>query len=358
MKLMPLAVLLTLLAVPSPAATARQPLDAETERVTLIETLERSVAVIMVSAREVRHLRTNVIVDEQPAIGSGVLLTADGVVLTAAHVVSDATEVSVRFYTGDEQQVDVIFSDDAADLALLRVPVVPAGAQPATLGNSDLVRKGQTVYVLGNPIGVEFSLSAGIVSGRHAVRHLFGGDAEAEMIQTDAAMNAGNSGGPMFNGRGEVIAIAQRILTSGGGSEGLGFGVAVNAVRKLLTGDPCLWLGFSAVALDGEWSAALNVPQSDALLVQSVAPRSPAARAGLRGGSVPVQSGNDHLLRGGDVILEVDKTPISLWRRQPWQDTAEGTPHHLVVSVLRGGRTIDITIETIHHNSLLHALAH
>jgi len=73
---------------------------------------------------------------------------------------------------------------------------------------------------------------------------------------------------------------------------------------------------------------------------------------------VPVQSGNDHLLLGGDVIFEVDKTPISLWRRQPWQDTAEGTSHHLVVSVLRGGQTIDITIETIHHNSLLHALAH
>jgi S1-C subfamily serine protease len=251
----------------------------------------------------------------------------------------------------------VIFIDGSADIALIRVPTVPEGIEPARLGDSDAVRKGQTVYIIGNPVGVEFSLSTGIVSGRHAMTHVFGGDGELELIQTDAAMNAGNSGGPMFNSRGEVIAIAQRILTSSGGSEGLGFGVAINAVRKVLTGDPCLWLGFSAIPLDAEWAAALNAPERDALLIQTVSPGSPAAKAGLRGGEVPVQTGEAHFLLGGDVILKVDGTPLGEWKRTPWPDPAEGTKHQLVLTVLRSGRMFDLSVETIHRSSVVKVLS-
>lgn len=236
------------------AARAPRVIDPEAERVALVAHIERSVAIINVTAREVRHRRFDsaVILEEGSALGTGALLSRDGVVLTAAHVVENATEVSVRFIEGDDQRAEVIFSDDSADIALLRVASVPPGAVPATLGDSDAVRKGQNVYIVGNPVGVEFSLSSGIVSGRHSTSQVFGGTVDAEKIQTDAAMNAGSSGGPMFNGRGEVIAIAQQILSRSGGSEGLGFGLAINVVKELLAGDPCLWLGFSAVALDIE----------------------------------------------------------------------------------------------------------
>ena len=351
------ALLPALFAVAIAAAPPKRLPDAESERVRLIERMERSVALVEVTARTVRHRRTAVVVDEGSGIASGVLLTADGVVLTAAHAVDDASRVSVRFRSGDSQSADVIFIDGPADIALLRVPQVPPGAEPATLGDSNSVRKGETLYIIGNPVGVEFSLSTGIVSGRHTAGHVFVESGELEMIQTDAAMNAGNSGGPMFNARGEVIAIAQRILTSSRGSEGLGFGLAINEVRKLLTGDPCLWLGFVAIALDGELAAALNVTEREALLIQSVSPGSPAEKAGLRGGEIPVQSGETHLLLGGDVILQVDGTPIAAWRRTAWTDTEEGTKHRIVLSVLRSGRTIEISVETIHRRAVLDVFA-
>ncbi len=348
---------LSAIAVPAVPAPTKRDVDPEADRVQLVERMERSVALVTVTSREVRHRRAAVVVDKGPAVASGVLLTADGVVLTAAHAVSDASEVSVRFRSGEPQPAQVIFIDSSADIALIRVPAVPPGIEPATLGDSAAVRKGQTIYIIGSPVGVEFSLSAGIVSGRHAPKHVFGENAEMEMIQTDAAMNSGNSGGPMFNGRGEVIAIAQRILTSGGGSEGLGFGVAINAVRKVLARDPCLWLGFSAIPLNAEWAAALNVPEGDALLIQTVSPGSPAAKAGLRGGGLPVQTGEAHLLLGGDLILRVDGTPIGEWKRLTWPDAAEGSRHQLVLTVLRSGRVIDLPVETIHRSAVIDVLS-
>jgi serine protease Do len=206
--------------------------------------------------------------------------------------------------------------------------------------------------VIGNPVGIEFSLSTGVVSGRHSTRHVFGGSVEAEVIQTDAAINSGNSGGPMFDSRGEVIAIAQSILSKGGGFEGLGFGLSINTVKKVLGLDPCLWLGFSGVSLSETSAELLNVPGANGLLVQTVTPGGPAEAAGVRGGVVPIQVGGEHILLGGDVILGINGIPAADWMREPPPtDGRSGDRHELKLSLLRAGRVLEVSISAIHRPS-------
>ncbi|HPA82850.1 MAG TPA: trypsin-like peptidase domain-containing protein, partial [Thermoanaerobaculales bacterium] len=216
------------------------------------------------------------------SLGTGLVISAAGLILTAAHVVEEAQRIRVKVGETEPVAARTVFADEEADIALLRLQEPPSALQVATLGDSDGVRKGETVYVIGNPVGIERSLSVGVVSGRHQLRHVFGGNIAVELIQTDAAINSGNSGGPIFNSRGEVIAVAERILTEGGGSEGLGFGLAINVVKKILALDPCTWLGFSAIPLDERWSRILNVPRTRSVLLQRVIPEGPADRAGLR----------------------------------------------------------------------------
>ncbi|MGH9367799.1 MAG: S1C family serine protease [Thermoanaerobaculia bacterium] len=269
--------------------------------------------------------------------------------MTAAHVVTGADRTRVKTKDGEPLPARIVFSDEPADLALLRVDAGRSPLVPARLGDSDRVRKGETVYVIGNPFGIEYSLSVGIVSGRHPVGHVFGGSVQAEVIQTDAAINEGNSGGPMFNSRGEVIAIAQTILTREGGSEGLGFGLAINVVKKILGLDPCVWLGFSGVPLSDASAPVLNVSEPGGLLVQVVTPGGPADLAGLRGGKVPIQVGSDHLLLGGDVVLKVDGVPVLDWlRKPPVSEARPGERHQLTLTVIRSGRILEIPVFATH----------
>lgn len=291
--------------------------DEEARRVELVARLERSVVVVLAAGREISHEKGTITQRASEGLGTGLILSTDGLVLTAAHVIANAEEIRVKVGTGEPQPAQVVFADEAADVALVRFQRAPPSLVPARLGDSSRVRKGETVYVIGNPAGIERSLSVGIVSGRHPARHVFGGTVEAELIQTDASINPGNSGGPIFNSRGEVIAIAQFILSQGGGSEGLGFGLAINTIKKALGLDPCLWLGFSGVQLDPALSAALNAPEPGGLLVERVTPGGPADQAGLRGGAVPIQFGTEHLLLGGDIVLKVDGVPDPRMDTQP-----------------------------------------
>ena len=321
----------------------------ESRRVDLVARLEKSVVLIKIEGRGIVHEKEGISLEQSESLGTGVVLAADGLVLTAAHVVADAASIRVRLLDGAERTARVVFSDDGADLALLRMESPPAGLVAARLGDSDRVRKGETVYVIGNPVGIESSLSVGVVSGRHRASHVFGGSVEADVIQTDAAINAGNSGGPIFNSRGEVIAVAQGIVTRSGGSEGIGFGLAVNAVKKLLQMDPCLWLGFTGVPLPPSLTSALNAPGRDPVLVERVTPGGPADQAGLKGGTLPVQIGKEHLLLGGDVVLKIDGRPPLEWvRAQPETGRRPGERHEVRLTVLREGTARDVTLVTIH----------
>lgn len=326
--------------------------DEETRRVNLIATLERSVVVVLVEGREISHDRQLLTLQPSEGLGTGIVLSPDRLVLTAAHVVAGAERVRVKTKGGEPFPARIVFSDEPADLALLRIDVGALPLIPARLGDSDRVRKGESVYVIGNPVGIEYSLSVGVVSGRYAAGRVFGGSVEAEVVQTDAAINGGNSGGPMYNSRGEVIAIAQSILTQGGGSEGLGFGLAINVVKKIVALDPCVWLGFSGVPLNETSAALLNVSEPGGLLVQRVTPGGPADTAGVRGGQVPIQVGSTHLLLGGDVVLKVDGVPVVDWlRKPPVSGVGVGERHELRLTVIRAGRVLEVPIVATHRTS-------
>jgi len=239
-------------------------------------------------------------------LGSGVLISPDCHVLTAAHVVDGAKRIVVRTQDGVEREAVHLFSEASADLALLRL-VEPDDHLPhAELGDSDRLAVGQTVYAIGSPYGLENTLTVGRISAFREFGRLYDGMILAEFIQTDAAINSGNSGGPLFDSAGRVIGIASRIYTVSGGSQGLGFAVTINTATQLLALEERTWLGFDAIYLDGDTMRDLFHQDLDgALLVQDVVTGSPAERAGLRGGTLPATIAGEEILLGGDLIVGV-----------------------------------------------------
>ena len=281
-------------------------------------------------------------------IGSGVLVTIDGKVLTAAHVVQAADAVAVEFADGVVVPARVVASDPSADVALLEVERVPAGVTPAKLGDSDRAEVGESIFVIGAPLGIAHTLTVGHISARRLPGSSAGGLVPAELFQTDAAINQGNSGGPMFNFDGEVIGIVSHILSRSGGSEGLGFVVTSNTARRLLLDEHSVWTGLEGYLLTSELAEAFNVPQRAAgLLVQRVAAGSPADRLGLRAGRFPAAIGEQRLLVGGDIILAVEGIGVGApqsyeaIRRRLIERRME--QQEVRVTVLRGGDTIQLS---------------
>lgn len=282
----------------------------------------------------------------QAGLGSGVLVTDRGYVITAAHVVQTADLVEVEFANGFRTTAAVRASNPAKDLALLKLDEVPADIEPLRLANSDDVNIGQEVFVIGAPYGYSHTLSVGHISGRHTAGEAGPGGPQAETFQTDAVINQGNSGGPMFNGRGEVIGIVSYILSQSGGFEGLGFVITSNEVLTTLFEQPMAWSGMSGVVVDGDLAIALNVPQTAGFLVQKVALNSPAERAGLRPSLLPARFGDQEFLVGGDIILAVDDVEVSPSMlneiRARWANGSDkGTAK---LKVLRGGKVWEVDI--------------
>lgn len=243
---------------------------------------------------------------EQQAVGSGVLITPEHHVLTAAHVVDGADEIIVKTYDGKLRRAELLFSEPSADIALIKLLEASPELQRVELGDSDKLVVGQLVYVIGSPYGLEGSFSVGHISGFRDFGRLYHGTIQAELIQTDAAINSGNSGGPVFNSRGEVIGIASRILTVSGGFQGLGFVVSINTAKKLMALEDRVYIGIEGIFLNSEIISLLfNQELEGGILVERVAKGSPADKAGLRGGTIPAKiQGRDFLL-GGDMILEI-----------------------------------------------------
>ena len=283
----------------------------------------------------------------QAGLGSGVLVTTRGYVITAAHVVQTADLVEVEFASGFRTTAAVVASNPAKDLALLKLDKIPEGVTPLKLADSDEVSIGEEIFIIGAPYGYSHTLSVGHISGRHGVDETGPGGPQAETFQTDAVINQGNSGGPMFNQRGEVIGIVSYILSQSGGFEGLGFAITSNEVLTTLFEQPMAWSGMSGEVISGDLAMALNVPQKAGFLVQKVALNSPAERAGLRPSLVPATIGNREILIGGDVILAVDGVEVSPGMidevRARWASKADvGTA---TLSVLRGGKVWDIDVQ-------------
>ncbi len=231
---------------------------------------------------------------QQASLGSGVVIDKSGLILTNNHVVKDADEITVRFSDKREAKGKVVGTDGKTDLAVIRV-AAKEELPVARLGNSDALRVGEWAIAIGNPFGLDHTLTVGVVSatGRSEV----GIAAYENFIQTDASINPGNSGGPLLNVRGEVIGINTAIVASG---QGIGFAIPINMARKVM--DDLVkkgkvtrgWLGVGVQPLSPELAKSFGVA-GDGVLINQVMPKSPAEAAGLK---------------VGDLILSIDGKPI------------------------------------------------
>jgi S1-C subfamily serine protease len=285
--------------------------------------------------------------DEYDGLGSGVVIGADGRILTAAHVVQGARGIVVEFSDGEEIEALVEASSPGADVALLDLVHPPKNPVVANLADSDGVEVGDRVFVVGAPLGISYTLTAGFVSGLREDDSIVHGLETARYLQTDAAINPGNSGGPMFNERGEVVGIVSYIISASGGHEGLGFAVAANTARKLLFQERSILTGLEGLMLDADLAGALNIPQPTGLLVQRVTPRSPAAALGLKPGTLEAEIDGEEMLLGGDAILSLDGTALSPENlpalRAHLRSLRSGQT--VAVSVLRSGRVATLSAQ-------------
>jgi S1-C subfamily serine protease len=324
----------------TPLANATEPTLAE-----LFHQVDPSVVEIATVQR--------VVPDQGPArrvsaggLGSGFLISADGQIITAAHVVQVADEVSVRYVNGEVVTAKILASDPGSDVALIKAASVPAGIIPAVLGDSDAANVGDSVFVVGAPYGIAHSLTVGHVSARRTPSQLFGGFEKVELLQTDAAINQGNSGGPLFNMQGEVIGIVSHILSTTGGFQGMGFVVTSNLAKKVLLDEPTGWNGLDGVLIEGSVARPLNLPQKAGILVERVAAGSPASAIGLQPGELKSNIAGRTLILGGDIILKIYGVRIgdtdfhTRIRERRRELRAEDT---VEISVLRDGEIIQLS---------------
>jgi S1-C subfamily serine protease len=282
------------------------------------------------------------------SIGSGVLISRDGKVMTAAHLVHVADEITVELLDGTVVPARVVASEPQADVALLQIARVPEDTVVATLADSERVEVGDQVFIVGAPYGIGHTLSVGHISARHRPNTVYSEMSRAEFLQTDAAINQGNSGGPMFDMAGEIVGIVSHIISRSGGFEGLGFVVTSNMARHILLEEKSLWTGLSGYLLSGDLARVLNLPQPTALLVQRVAAHSPAARIGLHGGRMKATIDGTTLMLGGDIILEVQGVVIDEGTTYERIQANLGRFHpgsQITITVLRDGQRIELTAE-------------
>lgn len=307
----------------------------------LFEQANPSVVVLYTIEREVAP-QTELGEVALPGLGSGFIVDDEGHVMTAAHVVQTADLVEVEFLDGTKVTAGVVASDPVKDVALLKLDRVPEGLQPAKLGDSEKVRVGDEIFVIGAPYGLTHTLTIGHVSARHKNESGSMGMVRAETFQTDAAINRGNSGGPMFNQKGEVIGIVSYIRSQSGGSDGLGFAVTSNAAVSALIDERMAWSGMSGTVVTGVLAEVLNVPQASGYLIQKVASNSPAARLGLAPSRIPANIAGQQILIGGDIILEIDGIEVTPGVMADVRDKLPQMPPGSIIrlKVLRAGKVI------------------
>ncbi len=243
-------------------------------------------------------------------LGSGVLVSSDGKVLTAAHLVQAADTTLVEFSDGELIPARVMGSATYADVALLQLERMPLRIVAAALGNSDTAEVGDEIFVVGAPYGLSHTLTAGHVSGRHTLNKRTENTMAVEFLQTDAAINRGNSGSPLFSLDGEVIGIVSNMMSTSGGSEGVAFAASSNTARRFLLEHKPFWSGIEGFLVDGDLARALNLPQPAGILVQRVAEGSIAWRWGIHAGTLRASVEGEELVLGGDIILGVNDVSV------------------------------------------------
>jgi S1-C subfamily serine protease len=256
------------------------------------------------------------------SLGSGFVIDKAGHIVTNFHVVRGATKIFVSFSGQDQLKGTVVGSDPSTDVAVLKIQAQASALTPLELGNSDALRVGDSVYAIGNPFGYTRTLTSGIVSALQRTIKAPNSLTIDNVIQTDASINHGNSGGPLLDAAGRVIGVTSQIYAENSqqGNLGIGFAVPVNTVRNIAaqiisTGKVAhAYLGIETAPITAELTKLYHLPASG-LIIQAVVGGGPAKRAGLAGGSTNVVVNGESYRLGGDVIVGVDGAPVSAFEQ-------------------------------------------
>ena len=245
---------------------------------------------------------------EKTAYGSAFFISKDGYLLTNRHVIDDASRIPITFNDRRELDATLVGSDERTDIALLKVN--GASFPELKIGDSNQLKVGEPVLAIGSPFGFDYSASAGIVSAKS--RNM-SGETSVPFIQTDAALNPGNSGGPLFNQRGEVVGVNSRIFSGTGGYMGLSFSipidVAMDVVQQLKTNGKVTrsYLGVMLQDIDRNLADAYKLPKPEGSLINQVSPKSPAEKAGLKPGDVILKLDGNSISRTSDLIYRLNR---------------------------------------------------
>lgn len=337
-----------IVATPTPLSDSDMtPIDIEEELVTNL--YERT-------APSVVHITARVITmnfffgpSASEGTGSGFIYDDAGHIVTNYHVVENAESIEVKF--SDEQIVSahVVGVDPPNDLAVLEVDEPMPGLTPLVLGSSGSVRVGQRAIAIGNPFGLDRTLTTGVVSALGRPLQTNSDNYIFNVIQTDAAINPGNSGGPLLNSRGDVIGVNTAVRQN---AEGIGFAVPVDTVKRVVPvliekgAYPHPWLGLLGYSITPGLAEALNLPVERGVLVAQLYRQGPATAAGVRGAQDQIIIGNQRVLVGGDIITAINGTSITNWNSlTEFLELHTRVGQTITLSLLRDGQPMEISLQ-------------
>jgi S1-C subfamily serine protease len=280
------------------------------------------------------------------SLGSGFLIDAAGHIITNAHVVDSASKTTVTFKDGTEAEGTILGVDTSTDVAVVKIDKVPTGVSPLPLGNSGGLTVGQEVVAIGNPYGYSGTATTGIVSALERVIESPSGFTIQNAIQTDAAINQGNSGGPLFDRDGRVIGINSQIASKNGGNVGIGFAVPIDTVRPIVASIIAsgkaqhAWIGIQGRELTPGLAEKLGLVGKRGVIVAALDDRGPANDAGMRA----ADSADAAVPKGGDLIVAINGTPITDMADVSKAVASRKVGDQITITVLRDGKSETLTL--------------
>jgi 2-alkenal reductase len=333
-------------AVPEGPTSSGPVLDEQTALISLYERANPAVVNIIAYIRENNQLIGY-------SEGSGFVIDGNGNIVTNAHVVHGAEELEVKFSDSSTRPADLVGEDFSSDIAVIRIQNIPTGVQPLAFGNDQGLQVGQTVVAIGNPFGLEGTMTRGIVSAIGRTIPALNTFSIPKAIQTDAPINPGNSGGPLLNLMGEVIGVNAQIRTvdDSRANSGVGFAIPSSLVMRVV---PALidtgsyswpWLGVSGGNLDWVTAGAMGLPTDRGAYISQAIDGGPSAKAGLRGSSGTATFEGRDTEVGGDIIIAINGTPIFSFDELLIYIALETSPgDEVTVTVLRDGQEENLVI--------------
>ena len=282
--------------------------------------------------------------------GSGSIIDTKGYILTNHHVVADAQKLEVTLGDGSKWPAKLVGSDPDNDLAVIKIDVPKEKLKIISMGDSKNLRIGQKVLAIGNPFGLQRTLTTGIISSLGRTIRSEVGTLIEDVIQTDAAINPGNSGGPLLNSDGEIIGINSAILSPSGGSVGIGFAIPVNTAKRVI---PELlskgyvtypWIGATIQSLIPEIAKSRKLKIERGAMIAEVVKGGPADKAGLKGGNQRVQVGNMIVLVGGDIVVKADQHDVKTNDELIHYIREKRPGDTILLKVYRDGNFVDVKV--------------